>query len=224
MFPWKEEQIILSPLIQLFSLSTNKMLESMAKNPRPTRAEVSDVTNAVYDGADAVMLSGETAKGKYPVEAIRTMNEIILAAEGYSSSGGLGSARTMIRQPFLGPKAAQSSIAKGAVASAEANGASAIVVLSNTLELPQLVASYRPNMPILAFCPNSKMARQLILSRAIHPIVGLGDVSPAKQPAASLRSAKELGYIAAGQSVILVHIDDDDDLGHSETLQVVTVP
>jgi pyruvate kinase len=170
------------------------------------------------------MLSGETAKGKYPVDAIRTMNEIILAAEGYSNSGGLGSARTTMRQPFLGPKTPESSIAKGAVASAEARGASAIVVLGNTLELPQLVASYRPSVPILAFCPNSKMARQLILSRAVHPIVGLGDVSPAKLPAAAIRTAKELGYIAAGQSVILVHIDDEEDLGHSETLQVVTVP
>lgn len=200
------------------------MLESMAKNPRPTRAEVSDVTNAVYDGADAVMLSGETAKGKYPVDAIRTMNEIILAAEGYSTSGGLGSSKTQIRQPFLGNKTPKSSIAKGAVKTAEARDASAIIVLSDDIELPQLVSSFRPNVPILAFCPQSKMARQLILSRGIHPIVGLGDVAPTKLPGTAVRTAKELGHVTEGQSVILVHIDDEEDLGHSETLQVVTVP
>ncbi|CAB9500877.1 Pyruvate kinase [Seminavis robusta] len=201
-----------------------QMLESMAKNPRPTRAEVSDVTNAVYDGADAVMLSGETAKGKYPVDAIRTMNEIILAAEGYSFSGGLGSEKTKIRQPFIGPKTPNSSIARGAVSAAETRDASAIIVLGDEQELAQHVSSYRPSVPILAFCANSKMARQLILNRAIHPIVGLGDVPPEKKPAAAIKLAKELGHVQAGQNVVLVHIDDEEDLGHAETLQLVSVP
>jgi len=124
------------------------MLESMGKNPRPTRAEVSDVTNAVYDGADAVMLSGETAKGKYPVDAIRTMNEIILAAEGYSKSGGLGSAKTTITQPFIGPRTDVSSLAKGAVVSAEVRGADAIIVLANNLELPQMVPPVRARLDL----------------------------------------------------------------------------
>lgn len=200
-----------------------QMLESMAKNPRPTRAEVSDVTNAVYDGADAVMLSGETAKGKYPVDAIRTMNEIILAAEGYSQSGGLGSAKTTITTPFIGPKTPESSVAKGAVVAAESRDAKAIIVLSDTLELPQLVAAYRPSVPVYTFCSTSKMARQLILHRAIHPIVGLGDVSNDKKPLAAVTMAKALGHVAAGDSVVVVHIDDDE-LGHIETLQIVTVP
>ena len=169
------------------------------------------------------MLSGETAKGKYPVDAIRTMNEIILAAEGYSQSGGLGSAKTTITTPFIGPRTPESSVAKGAVVAAESRGATAIVVLSDTLELPQLVSSFRPSVPVYTFCATSKMARQLILHRALHPIVGLGGVPAAKKPAAALKLAKELGHVAEGDSVILVHIDDDE-IGHVETLQVVTVP
>ena len=200
------------------------MLESMAKNPRPTRAEVSDVTNAVYDGADAVMLSGETAKGKYPVDAIRTMDEIILAAEGYSQSGGLGSCRTLTKQPFVGSNTAQSSIARGAVAAAEARDASAIIVLSGDREISQLVSSYQPNVPILAFCRDSKMARQLILSRAVHPIIGLGDTPVSKQRAAAVEIAKDLGHISAGQSVVLVHVNEEEGLGVCESLQVVAVP
>ena len=200
-----------------------QMLESMGKNPRPTRAEVSDVTNAVYDGADAVMLSGETAKGKYPTDAIRTMNEIILAAEGYALSGGLGSTVAKITTPFIGPKTPESSVAKGAVITAETRGAAAIIVLSDTLELPQLISAFRPSVPTYAFCKDSKMARQLILHRAIHPIIGLGDVPFADKPLAAIKMARDIGHITAGDAVILVHIDDNE-LGHSETLQLVTVP
>lgn len=208
--------------LEIKTVVATQMLESMAKNPRPTRAEVSDVTNAVYDGADAVMLSGETAKGKYPVDAVRMMNEIILAAEGYIKSGGLGSPENT-HQHFKGPKTPESSIAKGAVTAAEERGASAIIVLSNKLRLPQLVAAYRPNVPIIAICPSSKMARQLMLHRAILPIVGLADVKPTKLPAAAVKLATEMGYIEAGQSAILVSLDDDG-LGQCETMQIVTVP
>ena len=163
------------------------------------------------------------ATGKYPVDAIRTMNEIILAAEGYSQSGGLGSPKSTITTPFIGPNTPESSVAKGAVIAAEARGASSIIVLSDSLELPQLVASHRPTVPVYTFCVTSKMARQLILHRAIHPIIGLGDVANAKKPAAAIKMATELGHVKSGDSVILVHIDDDE-LGHCETLQVVSVP
>ena len=91
------------------------------------------------------------------MDAIRTMNEIILAAEGYSQSGGLGSPKSTITTPFIGPKTPESSVAKGAVTAAESRGASAIIVLSDNLELPQLVSSHRPTVPVYTFCATRRV-------------------------------------------------------------------
>ena len=170
------------------------------------------------------MLSGESAKGKFPITTIRTMNEIILAAEGYANSGGLGSFATALTQPFIGPKTPESSIAKGAVIAAEETDASAILVLKNSMDLSRLVSAYRPKVPIITLCETNKMARQLILHRGIHPIVGLKDVPRLELPSAFLKVAKEMGKIEEGQTVVMVSIDDDDKLGHSECMRVLTVP
>ena len=197
-----------------------QMLESMAKSPRPTRAEVSDVTNAVYDGADCVMLSGETAKGKFPVQAVKTMNEIVLAAERYACSGALGHP---VQHTFVGDKSAGSAIAKAAVAAAEERGCEAILVLSNHGTLPPLVAAYRPKVPIFAFCPSAKLGRQLMMHRGIHPIVGLQGISAAKRPEHAVDEAKQMGYITSGDEVVIVSMDDDN-LGHTATMKIAVVP
>lgn len=131
-----------------------QMLESMAKNPRPTRAEVSDVTNAVYDGADAVMLSGESAKGKYPDDTVRMMNEIILSAERYVSSDAVGSKYVMHggdRSLFEPERTIDSAVAKAAVAASLAHETKAILVITDCGTLPPLVSAYRPDCPIVAF-------------------------------------------------------------------------
>jgi pyruvate kinase len=122
------------------------MLESMAKNPRPTRAEVADVTNAIYDGADCVMLSGETAKGKYPVQTIQMMNEIISSAEHftkYSMPGpNLQARERFVRgqkereiRGLIGQcdvtKTVDSALASATVAAAEERDAAAIMVLTS---------------------------------------------------------------------------------------------
>ena len=193
-----------------------QMLESMAKNPRPTRAEVADVTNAVYDGADAVMTSGETAKGKYPVETITMMNEIIASAEQFSferpdlvspSKGGIHFANKAESGCI------EASIAKATVAAATKRGASAIVVLAGkSSKLPNFVSAYRPQVPIVTFVPSSKRARQLILNRGIHPVVGaLSGVSFHKRPALAIKHAKEMGFVQPGDDVVIVGMEDDND-------------
>ncbi|KAI2499574.1 pyruvate kinase [Fragilaria crotonensis] len=190
-----------------------QMLESMAKNPRPTRAEVADVTNAIYDGADCVMLSGETAKGKYPVESVKIMNDIILSAERYASEGGVGGASV---RRFEAPDASfMGAIAKAAVTAADTQQATAILV--STLKdgtLPALVSAYRPQVPILCFCDNAKLGRQLMIYRGIHPIVGTGSLEEA------VEDAKKLGFVKVGDSVVYVDVDTQHD---TATMKLVHV-
>lgn len=203
-----------------------QMLESMAKNPRPTRAEVADVTNAVYDGADAVMLSGETAKGKYPVATVKMMNEIIMGAEQFATISSLANPGAPVR--FVGAvdeeHSALAAIAKAAVVTAAERNAAAIVVLTRSGTLARLVSAYRPNVPIVTFCDNAKLARQLILNRGIHPVVGLQGVSMIKRPAAAIEDAKAMGFVESGDEVIVVTAEADDDLGEFTSMKATTVP
>ncbi|GKY99587.1 hypothetical protein MPSEU_000913000 [Mayamaea pseudoterrestris] len=197
-----------------------QMLESMSKNPRPTRAEVSDVTNAVYDGADCVMLSGETAKGKYPSETITFMNEIILSAERYADSGALG--RPATHSFLASPMSRDSAVARAAVASSEERpDAAAILVLTNKLDtgLPKLVSSFRPNVPILAFVSSAKLGRQLQLHRGIIPIVGLDNVTNAERFKQAVGMACSMGYVKSGNEVVVISVTDDKEA----TMKIVTV-
>jgi pyruvate kinase len=206
-----------------------QMLESMAKNPRPTRAEVADVTNAIYDGADCVMLSGETAKGKYPVESVKIMNDIVLSAERFATSlqqsnrynnndnyiilgetmmSSLARRRFQPTDPSM-----DATIAKAAVTAADTQRATAIIVSSDTRTLPALVSAFRPNVPILYMCPNAKLGRLMMIYRGIHPIVGMGSMED------NLQDAQELGFVKSGDSVIYLTTTKDD-----ATMKLLQVP
>mmetsp|Transcript_23394 Transcript_23394/g.38720 ORF Transcript_23394/g.38720 Transcript_23394/m.38720 type:complete len:559 (-) Transcript_23394:623-2299(-) len=195
-----------------------QMLESMAKSPRPTRAEVADVTNAIYDGADCVMLSGETAKGKYPVESVKIMNEIILSAEGYASEGGVGGSSTRrFTVPTNCANKDAAIIAKAAVTAADSR-ATAIIVLETQPNgsLAALVSAYRPHVPILCFCPNAKVGRQLMIYRGVHPIVaGFPNITMAD----AVQDAQDMGFIVSGDSVVVVSTEE-----HDATMKLVDVP
>jgi len=206
-----------------------QMLESMAKNPRPTRAEVSDVTNAVYDGADAVMTSGETAKGKYPVETIKMMNEIIASAEKFAVDRPDLAGNTFGGKMFADCNeegCIEASIAKATVAAAAKRRAAAIIVLAKAgSNLPRFVSAYRPNVPIVTFVPSSKMARQLILNRGIHPVVGaLSGVSFHKRPAIAIKCAMDMGIIKSGDDVVIVGMEDEENEQQFGTMKVTSVP
>jgi len=217
-----------------------QMLESMAKNPRPTRAEVADVTNAIYDGADCLMLSGETAKGKYPVQVVQMMNEIISGAEHFTKHS-MPEINLKARERFIrgqadrasngdpDSKCVDSALAKAAVIAAEERDASVIVVLTSQGNLPRLVSAYRPNIPILAFCPNAKVARQLMLHRGVHPI-HTGDlltgVQSVKRPAVAIQYAKQFGMVQEGDNVVVVTRETacDELTTDFASMKIATVP
>lgn len=145
-------------------ITATQMLESMTTNSRPTRAEASDVANAILDGTDAVMLSGETAVGRYPVEAVAMMNRIAIEAE-----------RKMIEQRVFRRRRDDESysfsdaIGDAACLAAQDLHARAIVVFTQSGATAQLIAKYRPNLPIVAFTPCERTLRRLCLYWGITP-------------------------------------------------------
>lgn len=146
-------------------ICATQMLESMVKKPRPTRAEVSDVANAVLDGADCIMLSGETAKGDYPIECLRTMHDIACEAESVVYHKELFE---NLRTTNPGGCKVHS-IAVAAVEASFHSEASAIVVLTTSGKTAHLISKYRPNCPIIAVTRNEVAARQLHLWSGVFP-------------------------------------------------------
>jgi len=146
-----------------------QMMDSMSGNPRPTRAEVADVTNAVHDGADAVMLSGESANGQFPVETISTMRTIIHKCETsklYPLALSTGASRAPEVVDDLDAKA------KAAVVAAADAGAAAIAVDGKSVgQMAQRLAKFRPSILIIARVVEPKDGRQLMLNRGIHPVI-----------------------------------------------------
>jgi pyruvate kinase len=139
-------------------ITATQMLESMTQHPRPTRAEASDVANAVFDGTDAVMLSAETAMGQYPVETVRVMDRIIRAAEEATEPG-------VIRRSDArgGSVSFPEAICASASSAAAATGASAIVTFSESGTTAHLMSKQRPSAPIIAFTPFEAVRRRMAL-------------------------------------------------------------
>jgi pyruvate kinase len=139
-----------------------QMLHSMIENPRPTRAEVSDVANAIFDGADAVMLSGETANGLYPVEAVKTMAKIAFEVESTKKEF------TEVLQ-INDSNPVTEYLAKSAVKACTRLNAKAIIADSTSGRTIRNLSAFRGKKPIFAMCYNKRLVRELALSYGVYP-------------------------------------------------------
>lgn len=165
------------------------------------------------------MLSGESANGKFPVESIETMRTIINSAESVagaefhvSSGADLAAAPTT---PYEATAAA-------AVAAANHGNASAIVTVSKTGETARLVAKYRPNVPVVAVCLSAKVARQLSLTRGVHPVV-MTDVPTSEMFSQALSAAKAMGCCEVGDEVVVLSSEEGELSGLTHTVPTMRV-
>ena len=179
-------------------VTATQMLDSMIVNPRPTRAEISDVANAIYDGTSAIMLSGETAAGAYPVEALKTMSAI---AERTEQEGFHLRGRTMDSNP--GKISVSDATAHAACLTARDVNAAAIVTVSESGTTARLLSKYRPQQPIIACVMKEQVQRQLSLSWGITPLMMSLAHSTDELIEMSTALAKENGYLHNGELAVV---------------------
>jgi len=181
-----------------FVITATQMLESMIASPTPTRAEVSDVFNAIYDGTDAVMLSAETSVGKYPVDAVKFMARI--AAESEDSIRRKG-----YQDPPHSPEPTNAEIlADAAHHAARESGAKAIVVFTSRGSSARLVSRYRPPVVIFAITPHDTTARQLSVSYGVVPLAAPDVANTDEMLGLMDRVLVEGGYLKKGELVVFV--------------------
>lgn len=178
-------------------ITATQMLQSMMEQPHPTRAEASDIANAILDGTDAVMLSGETAVGKYPVKATKTMATICANAEAHLPSTRLVECSEDCRQVIT------EAISSSAVAIADEVDARAIITATMSGTTARMVARHRPSVPIIAVTPNERTLYRLALVWGVVP-VEVGEFKTTDEMVAMMiRAARHEGLVAWGDRTVL---------------------
>lgn len=179
-------------------ITATQMLDSMMRNPRPTRAEVTDVANAIYDGSSAVMLSGETASGKYPVESVEMMRKIALKTE-----------ETLKYEEILREKSSEvsntttNSIAKSTCFIARELEAKAIITATSSGYTSRAISKFKPETKIIAATPNEKVRRQLNLEWGVYSVNADYSGTTDSVISTSVSKCIEEGYVKEGDMVII---------------------
>jgi len=198
-------------------ITATQMLDSMERNPRPTRAEVSDVANAILDGTSAVMLSGETAAGSYPVEAVRTLAE--LAHEAETGLREFGHLQQIL--PHTSDRVTDA-VAQASITMANHLKAAAIVALTETGFTSRLISKYRPDCPILAISSSQRVVRRLAMNWGVTAIHYEGDGSDDDRVEFATRTARESGYARTGD-IIIATAGSHMRAGSTDLIRVLTL-
>lgn len=192
------------------SVVATQMLESMTNNPRPTRAEVSDVANAIFDGATCIMLSGESANGKYPLEAVQTMADIAVTAEKSNIRHNIA---------YHLEKDITQTVCKAAFEAAEYINAKAIIVLSTSGHTAKAISSYKPDVPILCMCATPIGARQLSLYYNVIPFI----TDKSSDITVLIKKAKDTildKHLASKEDTVVVVSGTSFSYGHTDSIQI----
>jgi len=180
-------------------ITATQMLESMIRNPRPTRAEVTDVANAVYDGTDAVMLSGETAQGKYPIEALRMMVEIVKDAENHLDYEAL-----LQKAQSKQKNGVSEALAFASVATAARLAAKCIITPTASGATARVVSKFWPKAWIVGVSPNEETLRRMQILRGVYPIKSIPCGTTEEISREAIQLAKEKRMISLGDTVVVI--------------------
>jgi pyruvate kinase len=205
-------------------ITATQMLESMIQNPRPTRAEATDVANAVLDGSDCVMLSGETASGNFPMEAVAYMDSICKEAEVVEAAGDYPSLFEALKQEsWTTNTRVPEVVCSYAVRAANDLGASVIIVLTESGSTARLVAKYRPRVPTVCVTHTHETANFLLCSRACLPVVVPSMVGSDHLIADAMDHSKKIGIAKSGTLAVVVQGTLEGQAGNSNILKVLSI-
>ncbi|HMM21850.1 MAG TPA: pyruvate kinase [Selenomonadales bacterium] len=179
-------------------ITATQMLESMLTNPRPTRAEASDVANAIFDGSDAIMLSGETAAGQYPVEALETMARIAARTEAALNYGDILLAKGLASQ-----RTTTGAVSHATVQVAHELGAAAILTATESGYTARMVSRYRPQATIVAVTPREKAARRMQLLWGVQTVLGPASKNTDEMVASAIAVSQTAGLVKNGDLVVI---------------------
>ncbi|CAD7927394.1 unnamed protein product [Amoebophrya sp. A120] len=205
-------------------ITATQMMESCIANPRPTRAEASDVANAVLDGTDCVMLSGETANGAFPSETVQTMRRICEEAEKVIDYGSLFMGLRKGVMEHSNNMDTVEAVCCSAVRTAIDMNSPLILALTETGQTARMVAKYRPPQPIIAVTASETTARQLQCVRGVIVMLTASFQGTESVLRKALDKAKELDIVNKGDSIVAVHGQKEECAGQSNLMKVLPVP